>query len=135
MCGIGMVWFREGVEFDILEKMLNATEDRGHDAFGLIVLGPSEKSIAVKYTAKGRYSNHYNEIWDELPKHVNVGDIVLWNNRAKPMTELESNDEDTVQPIVYPGEKVALVHNGVVANEDEEFEYMFKWDEPHELIN
>lgn len=109
MCGLGCVWFREGVSYGILSKMLLETEVRGNDAFGYAIIRDF-KIIENRHFAK-TFSKCNVKIDDLL-----VGDIVIWNNRAAPMTELPTTGIDTIQPIIYEKEGLILVHNGCVAN-------------------
>ena len=116
MCGIGLAWFREGVDRDILTRMFGETERRGRDAFGAVLVRGDEiidlARFPVSYSASG---------W-KLPDIFKVGDIVIWNCRARPMTEKPSTGPSTIQPLVYKDEGLVVAHNGVVANEDSEFD-------------
>lgn len=117
-----MAWFRESLDFDLLSKMLKATEDRGVDAFGITIIRPDENRIVGHYATPGSYTQNKHDAWEGLTKFLKQGDIVIWNNRAKPMTETESINEQSIQPIIYKDDRLVLVHNGVIANEDEDFE-------------
>lgn len=58
---------------------------------------------------------------DDLGQKLDIrkGDIVIWNCRARPMTEVDSTDADSVQPIVFEDYGLVMSHNGVVANDTE----------------
>ena len=108
-----MVWFREGVDLEILFKMLDETVKRGIDAFGMSII--SKDNISTY-----KWTESYENIKvgaQSLLTNLNVGGIIIWNNRAKPMTEVESTDVKSVQPIFYKEDKLVMVHNGVIAND------------------
>jgi len=132
MCGIGCVWFRESVDVEILEKMLEATEKRGKDAFGYAIIRYDKTEDDYVLFDINRYGKSYSEIKQNINLFtvLKVGDIIIWNNRAKPMTEFSSVDGDdrTIQPIWYRDEGIIMVHNGVVSNEDEKFKRRTKID-------
>jgi len=121
MCGIGLAWFRQGVDESILEQMLLATEKRGRDAFGCVTIRNGEV-LDRFYSPRTYYESGFTT------KNLQVDDIVIWNNRARPMTELPSTGMETIQPIVYKAEGLVVVHNGVVANENEKFYRRTKLD-------
>jgi len=121
MCGISCIWFKEGVDYKITDTIMRSIEKRGKDAFGYVII--RDKKIYKVEKFDKSYSDS-NVVWDDLK----VNDILLANCRARPMTELPSTDESTIQPIIYEDEGIVLVHNGVVANEQEVFERKTKID-------
>jgi 7-cyano-7-deazaguanine synthase len=112
MCGVGMCWFKEGVDSTTLYQMILATEKRGNDAFGLVVCNQGE--IKFEFYEPKTFSEC------GFPEYqFDVGDIIIWNCRAKPLTELESTNPGCIQPLV--NNALVISHNGQVANE--------KWDD------
>jgi len=117
VCGIGLYWAREKISYDTIEKMMEWTERRGTDALGMAIINPKNDRVR-QFFSLNLYPSTKTQVKNFL-MNLGVGSILLWNNRAKPMTEVESTDLQSVQPIRYIDEKLVLVHNGVVANEDD----------------
>ena len=129
MCGIGAIYFREGVNLDVLHQMIKATEKRGTTSFGITRITPRESNndhalsedvrlASIKHV--GSFSSA-NLSADDLGQRLDIrkGDLVIWNCRARPMTEVDSTDDASVQPIIYEDYGLVMSHNGVVANDEE----------------
>jgi len=115
VCGIGLAWFREGVDYDLLHRVFLETERRGRDAFGCVLVQGGKLITLAKFPCS------YSKTGWSPPRSIHVGDIVIWSCRARPMTERPSRGPETVQPLVYESERLVVAHNGVVANEDAEY--------------
>jgi 7-cyano-7-deazaguanine synthase len=119
LCGIGAIrWLREPIK-EVLVDLLLKSELRGFDATGIVSL--SKEGTLYERKAHLRAS----EFIDSTAFHKNfldkmqVGDTILWNCRAQPVTEVESLGGDTIQPIVSGQGGVILTHNGVVSEDKE----------------
>lgn len=118
MCGITAFFCRESVpDYNlILDPLFRATENRGHDGFGVSWINRKTKEIFTLKSCK-RYSDNV-DIYKEFLKDLNVGDLVLGISRAAPETESPSETKNSlnVQPIHDKEHDIVLVHNGAVSN-------------------
>lgn len=112
MCGIGGAYFEEKVDLQKLEKLILRTESRGQDGFGIAVVRGNQ--LATYYKSADKFSTWLkSDVWKKIADSLEPGDLILWNNRAQPMTEVTSSTVN-MQPIYR--KNYVLVHNGVVSN-------------------
>ncbi len=112
MCGIGAAYFTSKVDLSRLERLALNTETRGQDGFGISVLRPSGGVSSFRTPMK--FSDFVlTDAWRKFSREIKPGDVVIWNNRAQPLTEVKSSMRN-MQP-VSSGRFIA-VHNGVVSN-------------------
>jgi len=118
MCGIGFYWAKESLDSVFVTRLMLSTERRGKDAFGFVLIDTENRDILELYKTRGSFSSNIDAVLDILSRYNGCKDkLVIWNNRAQPMTEVASIDEKDIQPLV--SDKSVLVHNGVVANDEE----------------
>ena len=110
MCGIVMVWNREGkVPLSVVDRLMLGAEKRGVDGTGVAVVNGGV--VEVRKWVES-YSHVRAEVLLWLESRWNVGSVLLGFCRARPETEFSSG-EDVLQPLYKEG--LLLVHNGSVS--------------------
>jgi len=110
MCGIVMVWNREGrFPLSVIDKLMLGAERRGVDGTGVAVVNGREVEVR-KWTEC--YSKVRAEVLLWLEERWRAGSLLLGFCRARPETEF-SSDEDVLQPLYKGG--LVLVHNGSIS--------------------
>ena len=120
MCGIGGAYIGDPCIVDNLLRLMKQTEQRGQDAFGVSRL---REGVVETKRFIGPFSQHEVEA-REFTTNCRRGDLLLWCNRAQPLTEPSSVDNASIQPVV--ARNMVAVHNGIVSNEEDLLHYVDK---------
>lgn len=129
MCGIGAFFARESVpDEDVFIHLFDYAAKRGSDGYGYTIINRQD---GYKITTRSKHdwnlisNSEKNFICNNIRTKMNVGDILLFNFRAAPETEVQVSDNvtssDVLQPIVYNSKNLntdlVLVHNGAIASQ------------------
>jgi len=110
MCGIMMVWNREGkIPLSVVDKLMLGAEKRGVDGTGVAVVNGG--AVEVRKWVES-YSHIRAEVLLWVEERWKVGSVLLGFCRARPETEFHSA-EDVLQPLHKEG--LVLVHSGSVS--------------------
>ncbi len=113
MCGIAAFVARESIPDEtILTKLLESTERRGTDGFGVVIVNRHKIKV---YKTLDLYTSKLADVMEFVNDNLKIGDILIAISRAAPETEPSSSYKN-LQPIVNKELGLALVHNGAVSN-------------------
>ncbi len=119
MCGIVSFFASESVpRKEFFNILFEGAEERGQDGFGLTIW---KKAVGfITYKTNKAYHHKREEILNFTMKHLALGDVLLAIARNAPETEeLTGEDvtnlDETLQPIVFEDQEIALVHNGAIS--------------------
>ena len=124
MCGIGgwFCWDESRPTKKIIEGLLLANETRGTDATGIAYLKGGETPGIFYKKAPLTASKFLGKLAEKDWETLCASPIGLTHTRAKTKGSPKNNENN--HPVV--GEGWLVVHNGVLTNDDDLFEYYYK---------